>query len=54
MGEKYSIYDMHKSFLFRSFDLPRPEEYKQSIDKAYLAKTSPIINWPNTPDPDWE
>jgi hypothetical protein len=53
IGDKYSIYDMHKGFLFKSLDLPRPEEYNQSIDKAYLAKTYPKIVWPYTNDPDW-
>jgi hypothetical protein len=53
VGDKYSIYDMHKAFLFKSLDVPRPEEYNQSIDKAYLAKTTPVVVWSNEPDPDW-
>jgi hypothetical protein len=53
IGDKYSIYDMHKSFLFRSLDVPRPEDYNQDIDKAYRAKTVPIV-WPYTTDPDWK
>jgi hypothetical protein len=44
---------MHKAFLFKSLNIPRPEEYNQSIDKAYLAKTTPVVVWPNEPDPDW-
>jgi hypothetical protein len=54
IGDKYSIYDMHKSFLFRSLDVPRPENYNQDIDKAYEAYTSPKILWPYTTDPDWK
>lgn len=53
LGDKYSIFDMHKAFLFKSLELPRPDEYNQSIDKAYLAKTTPIIVWPHTDDPNW-
>ena len=53
IGEKYSVYDMHKSFLFRSLDINRPEEYNQSIDKAYSYKLEPYILWPNNPDPEW-
>jgi hypothetical protein len=53
IGDKYSIYDMHKAFLFKSFDIPRPENYNQDIDKAYRAKTVPIV-WPYTTDPDWK
>lgn len=53
MGEKYSVYDMHKSFLFKSLDIDRPNEYNQNIDKAYSYKLEPHIIWPNNPDPEW-
>lgn len=53
VGDRYSIFDMHKAFLFKSLDLPMPEEYKQSINKAYLAKANPKILWPHTDDPNW-
>jgi hypothetical protein len=53
IGDKYSIYDMHKGFLFKSLDLPRPKEYNQNINKAYLAKTYPKILWPYKDNPDW-
>lgn len=54
IGDKYSIYDMHKAFLFKSFDLPRPRYYNQDLDKAYASYYTPKVQWPNDPDENWK